>query len=173
MGSGRWYRWRKKSTVEASLSIGIGDFRGRLYHGFANSIAWTWGSGNKSSIGYFVDRNDAGLTIVLHYRWGDTEDVRIPVRLQATRTNFNGKRWWFTCPLIVGGVVCNRRVGQLHLPPGARYFGCRHCHDLTYQSCQTAHQAERLFARFDRGLGMDAAVGNSLAALSGGQKSAE
>jgi hypothetical protein len=22
------------------------------------------------------------------------------------------------------------------LPPGALYFGCRHCHDLTYASCQ-------------------------------------
>jgi len=41
----------------------------------------------------------------------------------------------------------NRRVAKLHSPPGSRYFGCRHCHDLTYNSCQEAHQAERLFGR--------------------------
>jgi hypothetical protein len=27
-------------------------------------------------------------------------------------------------------------VGKLYLPPGARYFGCRRCHELTYRSCQ-------------------------------------
>jgi hypothetical protein len=26
---------------------------------------------------------------------------------------------------------CNRRVGKHYLPPGARYFGCRHCYDFT------------------------------------------
>jgi hypothetical protein len=29
-----------------------------------------------------------------------------------------------------------RRVGKLYLPPSARYFGCRHCYDLTYNSVQ-------------------------------------
>ena len=105
--------------------------------------------GNKSSIGYFVTWGDAP-TITLHYRWRDSEDVRIPVHLQTTPTQFGGERWWFTCPLIVGGVACNRRAGKLHLPPGARYFGCRKCHDLTYRSCQEAHQEERLFGRIER-----------------------
>jgi pyruvate-formate lyase-activating enzyme len=27
-------------------------------------------------------------------------------------------------------------VAKLYLPPGSRYFGCRHCHNLTYQSCK-------------------------------------
>ena len=27
-------------------------------------------------------------------------------------------------------------MGKLYLPPGARYFGCRRCHELTYRSCQ-------------------------------------
>ena len=59
-----------------------------------------------------------GPTITLHYRWRDSEDVRIPVRLQTTPTQFGGERWWFTCPLIVNGVACNRRAGKLYLPPG-------------------------------------------------------
>lgn len=26
---------------------------------------------------------------------------------------------------------------KLYLPPGAQYFGCRSCYDLTYESAQT------------------------------------
>jgi hypothetical protein len=64
----------------------------------------------------------------------------------STRPYFGGRRWWFVCPLIVRGIACNRRAGKLYLPPGAKYFGCRKCHDLTYESCQDSH-------RFDRALG--------------------
>ena len=32
---------------------------------------------------------------------------------------------------------CGARVKKLYLPPGTRYFGCRRCHDLTYESVQT------------------------------------
>jgi hypothetical protein len=71
------------------------------------------------------------------------------VRLQTTPTQFGGERWWFTCPLFVNGMPCNRRAGKPFLPPGARYFGCRKCHGLTYRSSQEAHQTERLFAAIE------------------------
>jgi hypothetical protein len=80
--------------------------------------------------------------------------VSIPVRLEMTPTQFGGRRWWFICPLIRNGVACNRRAGKLYSPPGAKYFGCRQCFDLTYRSSQEAHQTERLFAR----MGFDAEV---------------
>src|SRR6516162_5756583 len=54
--------------------------------------------------------------------------------LTATRTSFNALRWWFLCPFLKEGHSCNRRVGKLYLPPRGTYFGCRHCHDLTYRS---------------------------------------
>src|SRR5262249_40379452 len=82
------------------------------------------------------------------------ESISIPVRLATTATQCGGRRWWFVCPLTVRGIACNRRAGKLYLPPGAKYFGCRKCHDLTYRSCQEAHQTERLFGR----LGFDAEV---------------
>jgi len=148
-GSGNWYRFDKKSTVEESLTVAMRDFRIRIHPHSSGAFTWTWAGGNKSSIGYFVTWGDPP-TITLHYRWRDSEDVRIPVHLQTTPTQFGGERWWFTCPLIVGGVACNRRAGKLHLPPGAKYFGCRKCHDLTYVSGQTAHQRERLFATLMR-----------------------
>lgn len=154
MGSGGWYRHHKKSTVEESLVVGMKELRKRLYDGAAGTLTWSWKSGSKSSIGYYVKGSDEGPTVTLHYRWRDKEDVNIPIRLEATPTQFGGRRWWFICPLIVGGIACNRRAGKLYLPPGARYFGCRKCYDLTYRSCQEAHQAERLFGR----LGFDAEV---------------
>ncbi|MSR59849.1 MAG: hypothetical protein EXS05_19795 [Planctomycetaceae bacterium] len=159
-GSGNRYRFNTKSTVEDSLALGMPDFRGRIHPHSSGTFTWTRWNGNKSSIGYFVTWTDCGpTTVTLHYRWDDTEDVRIPIRLQSTPTNFNGERWWFTCPLIVGGVACNRRVGKLYLAPGARYFGCRKCYGLTYRSCQEAHQYER----FGRLLGVDSGVVRRLA----------
>jgi hypothetical protein len=62
--------------------------------------------------------------------------VNYRVDLTATRPRFGGLCWWFVCPLVVGGLGCDRRVGKLYLPPGGRYYGCRHCYGLTYTSCQ-------------------------------------
>src|SRR5262245_42197552 len=129
--------------TRGAFAAGLATVREKLNATFT----WTSTGGNKSSIGYFVTRCGDAPTITLHYRWRNIEDVRIPVELQTTPTRFGGPRWWFTCPLCVRGVACNRRAAKLYLPPGARYFGCRKCHDLTYRSSQEAHQAERGFAR--------------------------
>ncbi len=58
------------------------------------------------------------------------------IRLQSTRPYFGGLHWWFICPLLRLARPCNYRASKLYLPPGGRYYGCRHCYDLTYQSCQ-------------------------------------
>jgi hypothetical protein len=34
-------------------------------------------------------------------------------------------------------------VGKLYLPPGGKFFGCRQCYDLTYESCQRSHKYDR------------------------------
>lgn len=72
--------------------------------------------------------------------------------------HFGGVRWWFTCPLTLSGVRCYRRVGKLCLPPGAVYFGCRHCHHLTYRSCQESHVYDGLFSTIGRELGLSPAA---------------
>jgi hypothetical protein len=64
------------------------------------------------------------------------ETLRYRVRLLQTPQHYGGVRWWFCCPLGVDGKPCTRRVRQLYLPPGERYFGCRHCYSLTYESRQ-------------------------------------
>ena len=167
-GSGNWYRFDKKSTVEDSLTLAMRDFRGRISHLSSGTFSWTGAGGHSPSVDYRVAWGDSP-TINLHYRWRDSENVDIPIHLQSTPTQFGGERWWFTCPLIVGGVACNRRAGKLHLPPGARYFGCRKCHDLTYRSCQEAHQSERMVMFIAKEFGCDEDVAATVASRQSGQ----
>ena len=143
-GSGnRNPRRHKRVTLEESLSIGIRDFRKRLFPHSRGSITWTW-AGNECSVGYFITWDGNWPTLTLRYVWRDQENISVAIRLHTTPTNFNGERWWFVCPLIVDGAACKRRVGRLYLPPGAQFWGCRLCHDLAYQSTRETHRADRL-----------------------------
>src|SRR5262245_11305204 len=65
---------------------------------------------------------------------GEPESFNYSVCLVATVQAIGVVRTWFLCPLVWNGVPCRRRVAKLYLPPGARHFGCRHCHRLTYES---------------------------------------
>ena len=49
--------------------------------------------------------------------------------------NLGGKRLWFLCPIRKeSNEICHKRVGVLYKPPHNNYFGCRECHNLTYES---------------------------------------
>lgn len=148
IGSGNWLRMDGKTTVEQSLAVAVGEFHDRLTPGMGGTFLWTWGSGAESSISYLVTGNAERPIVELRYRW-DRDDVSIPIRMQTTPTQFDGRRWWFTCPLAANGAACNRRVGKLYLPPGSRYFGCRSCHRLTYRSCQASHYERRSFGSIE------------------------
>jgi hypothetical protein len=141
-----WWRSSKKTVVEDCLSL---DATRWMREGIlrANALAtgtwrWTYANGKGFSVNYAVDTRDPADPFVrLSYSWvwpsspePQSSDYR--VRLTTTRPRFGGLRWWFVCPLIVQGQPCNRRVRKLYLPPAARYFGCRRCHELTYTSCQ-------------------------------------
>lgn len=54
------------------------------------------------------------------------------VPLTWTACNFGGMRPWFLCPGVVNNVACGRRVAVLY--GLGKYFLCRHCYDLTYES---------------------------------------
>jgi hypothetical protein len=89
----------------------------------------------ESSMGIFsvgdegeVDALDFSYTITR--RTGEQVPCDYRVQLARTPCNFGGERYWFLCPL------CGRQVANLYLPAGGTYFGCRHCYDLTYRSCQ-------------------------------------
>ncbi len=94
--------------------------------------------------------------LVLSYRsksGGEWEDVKEPVPLEWTPCNFGGERPWFVCPGVVNGVACSRRVAILYGP--GKYFLCRHCYDLCYESqCEDkGHRALRRAQKIRQQLG--------------------
>ena len=57
------------------------------------------------------------------------EQFDYPIYLRTTVPPYGGLKWWFICPF-----ACGRRVRKLYLPPGAKCYECRHCHNLSYVS---------------------------------------
>jgi hypothetical protein len=106
-----------------------------------------------------LDRGQSWMRLSYTHEWqGEKQNADYRLRLTATRPRFGGLRWWFVCPLTVEGEPCRRRLAKLYLPPRCRFFGCRHCHDLTYTSCQKSHQNDTLYRYMAREMGWDIAT---------------
>ncbi len=106
-------------------------------------IKWRYGlSGAESSISFIVTTNlhntlSRKQGVQLKYthtdRWtGETREMNYRVPLTTTPCNYGGVRYWFRCPLSKNDVHCGRRVGVLYSV--SKYFGCRHCADVAYQT---------------------------------------
>jgi|ERR1019366_596219 hypothetical protein len=88
-----------------------------------------------SSLRYRVETDGCERTVHLTYTLVETgEQLNYAIHMQTTTPNRGGQRWWFTCPLVVNGKPCGRRVQKLYLPLQAKYYGCRHCYQLGYDS---------------------------------------
>ena len=145
---GRYY-WDKKDTVEDCRSVSIaflnkhGYFR--YYSSKSGRIFWTNSFGEETgSIGINVTIMDGQNFVRFYYtvtdrNTGEKTDYDYKVSLTTTPCYFGGVRYWFICPLYRSGVYCGRRVGKLYEAPGAVYFGCRHCYDLSYESRNKSH----------------------------------
>jgi hypothetical protein len=156
-------RPRRKTTVAECLCLDANLCMRKkvLRDGVHLRCLWQWDclDENKCSIRIEVNTLDRGQSWMrLSYTRGgegekQNEDYRL--RLTATRPRFGGLRWWFICPLGGNGWACGRRVAKLYLPPGGRFFGCRHCYDLTYTSCQKSHEYDTLYRYMAREMGWD------------------
>ena len=164
-GSGNYGpRYGRKTTVEECLSLDSSTMQraGSFNHGgSAGRWTWTYRSGNSFPIDYRAEIGHPGPSFVrltYWWRWGESplQHVDYSVRLSATALPWSGVRWRFICPLVCNGTTCYRRVGKLYLPPAGGYFGCRHCYQLTYQSCRDSHKDDALFARVAAGTGYTA-----------------
>lgn len=136
---GRYY-YSKKEEADALRKI---ETRFLNKHGFFNyswrSDTLTWSRNGEVtatiSIEIIMNTNERYLNLI--YTQTDRSsgqktnyDYKIP--LTTTPCYFGGKRYWFICPWYSSGVYCGRRVGTLYL--GDKYFACRHCNNLTYNS---------------------------------------
>ena len=138
---GRYY-WDKKDTVEDSRSVSISFLNKHDYFcGYrSGGIVWKNCYGEEtSSIGVSVSTMDSDNYVRFQYtttdrNTGEKTEHDYKVRLTTTPCNFGGVRYWFICPLSANGTYCGRRVAKLYKAPGATYFGCRHCYNLSYES---------------------------------------
>lgn len=135
----------RRLTVEGAMSISVQMIRDHFTSGTCGKLEWIAGRDKSSALYEIVWVNQLPVLILAYFR-PNGEPVAMQVHMEKTLTQFGGQRWWFTCPLFSGGMPCGRRVGKIYRPPGARCFGCRKCHGLTYQSSQEAHLFERLIA---------------------------
>lgn len=135
MGSGNWYRFGKKTTTGECRSVDVRYLQREdlLRSGYSFSLRWSRAGRETGSIGGVVEGTERPDRVILLYRHrsgrsGEWEDVREPVPLTWTACNFGRERPWFVCP----GAGCGRRVAKLY--GLGKYFLCRHCYDLVYES---------------------------------------
>ena len=148
------YSYSNRRTVEDCKTVTTmflnehNYFNGSVRCGGMN---WSRNGEETGSIGYEVSTIGSNEYIRFQYTQTDRntdEKTKLDYKARLTWTpcNFGGRRWWFVCPLVIDGRTCNRRVGSLHLASG-KYFGCRHCYNLTYRSSQESHQYDSLYRR--------------------------
>jgi hypothetical protein len=137
VGSGNWYRFDKKTTTGECHGVDVRylNRHGLLKPGGGFSLRWSRGERETGSIGGSVEGHLRlrPERVILSYRYrsgqrSEWEDVQEPVSLDWSACNFGGERPWFVCP----GAGCGRRVTVLYGP--GRYFLCRHCYELVYES---------------------------------------
>lgn len=138
------YFYGKKNTVSDYKTISAKKLKAWKYFAqgtVCGALTWSWNGERAGSIGVFINISGREGTMRLSYTYDKTENMDYTVRLVSTPCHFGGVRWWFLCPLYRNGISCNRRVGVLYL---GKYAGCRHCYDLTYESCQESHKYDFL-----------------------------
>lgn len=167
-GSGNWYRWDKRDTVEGYRRLDVRQLHreGVLRPGAAGTWGWWNGDGERvARIGYAARGGFEGKVEAVELRYtatsqdGEPEDVQYKVPVTWTACHYGGARPWFLCPGVVDGRHCGRRVAVLYAADS--YFLCRHCYGLAYASQQEGralrllHKAQATRERLGGSASMD------------------
>lgn len=123
-GSGRHPNYcSRKNTVDDYLVLNLNCFRkrGKWKLSYGN-VSWNCGGVTTASIGYVIAAHS------IHFKWQDREGQIMTQTISLTIAHqWIGVRYYFVCPR------CQRRV--INLYAGSLFF-CRHCYNLTYESCR-------------------------------------
>jgi hypothetical protein len=150
-GSGRWYRWSTKDTVDGNRYIDVRRWyrEDKLCPGLW--FSWCWCDRETGEKKASINVRTHLDLVVLSYRsrkpGEEWKDVAESIRLTWTSCNYGGRRPWFVCPGVVNGVPCQRRVAVLY--GTGDYFLCRHCYGLAYES-QRENRAYRALRRANK-----------------------
>lgn len=139
-GSGRYTRRNgRRNSVDGYHQLDAQKLwkNGVLVPGNCVMVGWTARQGNpQQNIGVISSVEGIELHYTATDNQGVSQSINTFVRIEPTPCYFGGQRWWFRCPRR----QCGRRVRLLY---GGRYFLCRQCHGLNYQS-QAEPRWERL-----------------------------
>ena len=145
-GSGKRYSFATKRTTSGLIALDV-NYLNRS--GNLNQMCWShinWSRGGQAMLSIRTHIEEAFL--LLNYEWHSSHDkletVTEHVLLSYTPCNYGGQRPWFICPGVINGVPCQRRVAKLYM--AGKYFLCRRCYNLVYQS-QRESKPDRLLRK--------------------------
>ena len=132
--SGTWTRNASKGIAESQNSVSVQFLKkqGYLREGNGGSLSWSRNGEPCGSIAYRVK----GDGIQFNYRrrtsdHGEWENVELFIQFDYTACNYGNQRTWLLCP------HCHKRVAIVYYE--GKYFLCRKCCKLTYQSQHENH----------------------------------
>ena len=132
--SGSWTRDVCRSTVESRNSISVQYLKkqGCLSEGNNGTLSWSRNDEPCGSIGYRVKVNG----IQFNYRrrtsgHSEWKNIELFIQFDYTACNYGNQRTWLLCPHY------HKRVGVVYSE--GKYFLCRKCSELNYQSQQLNH----------------------------------
>lgn len=148
-GSTRWRWYSKKTQAEECFTLRISKLKRYLIPWQSGNAWWTQGETELGRIGYQVIGSEnfpnTPEGIRLFYTIGAKSRKPVnfdyTVRLTTSYLAWDKVRYWFVCPTA----GCGRRVGCLYLPSDCKYFACRHCCNLTYQTRQEGYKDRPIY----------------------------
>lgn len=137
---------QRKLRMESLKRMGL--IGGQFYNG---EIIWWHNGKEEGRIGVEIETRDSqDLYIKFVYRTkesGEPEshwrDYQYRFDLEKIPCYFGGFKWFFKCGLTKNGTYCGKRVRILYKI--GDYLGCRHCANLSYESCNSSWK-QREFA---------------------------
>ena len=126
-GSGRQSR---TSLTDDYLAIDARQWQrdGLVIAGLSFNSTWSRSSKEIGNMGVRTENGQVRLSYSWQKNGGESQRLDYPVKLQTTSCHYGGVRYWFICP----AVGCGKRVAKLYLSD--KYFACRHCYRLAYNS---------------------------------------
>jgi hypothetical protein len=148
LGSGR-PSGSGRSTVESCRSIDVNRLRreGCLRPGWSGGWQWLLDGEKVASINLRAERDRLHLSYCVRAGGGEWHEIDETIRIVRASCRFGGVRFFFSCPGVVNGIACGRRV--VKLCGSGRYFLCRHCYRLGYSS-QSENAWDRTLRRANK-----------------------
>jgi hypothetical protein len=150
---------RTRKTVKSYLTLDVNQLseKGCLRPGCSSTCRWIVGN-EVVSLNVRAEAERVYLRYTLQVGNREREDIAETMPIVHRRCRFGGSRAYFICPGPGDGTDCGRRVIKLHLV--RRYFLCRHCNRLTYESQyeQPWERALRRANKLKQRLGIDVGI---------------